>query len=132
MSLDEFILAFRELFPEFDGVSDTLLAIYYDQGLAIFSACNYAMLYLVAHLISIDQANGISGNGSGGSIDGGNGENTSEKVGEIQVNMMAMAESGKETYFTSTPYGRRYLTFRNTCPTRAFSVRCYTSNRVGS
>ncbi|MEE9451885.1 MAG: hypothetical protein V3V61_03905, partial [Gammaproteobacteria bacterium] len=86
------------------GVTDELLAIYYDQGNAIFGACGLALQYLVAHLIAIDTANGVgeAGGATGATLDGGNGENTTETVGQVTVNLMTMAESGKETYFTST------------------------------
>ena len=123
LAFDQFVVKFRILFPEFDGTSDAQLEIYYDQTNTIFNACNNAQLYLAAHLIALDQA---SGAGSSGAVpDGGNGEHTSEKVGEVQVNMKTMADTGKDTYFTTTPYGRRYLIFRNACPAYAFSGRVY-------
>jgi hypothetical protein len=125
LSLAEFISAFRELFPlpQFDWVSDALLGIYYDQALHIFSKCNYAMLYLVAHLLAIDNENNIAEGDSGAGMDGGNGENMQEKVGEIQVMMKTMADSGLDTYYTSTSYGRRYLAFKKACPSYAVSAR---------
>ena len=120
---------FRALFsPDFDSISDAKVTIYLDQAGVIFSACQDAQLYLAAHLIVVDKTNNV-GTEQGGSMDGGNGENTSEKVGEVQVDMKTMADTGLDTYYTSTPYGRRYLAFKKACPAYALSARAYPSAR---
>ena len=124
LSFDEFLPQFRTLFPEFDSVPDATVEIYYNQALTIWGVCGNALLYLVAHLIALDQSNGIGTTGA--TVDGGNGEHTSEKIGDIEVALKTMADSGLETYYTSTPYGRRFLAFKKACPSYRFSARVMT------
>lgn len=122
MDFDEFLTKFRSQFAEFSSVSDDTVENFYNLCLDIFSACNNATLYLCAHLIKISEDANINISGGGAQNDGGDGENTSEKVGQVQTTMMAMAEAGRETFFTRTEYGRIYLTLRNSCPRYVFSV----------
>lgn len=123
MSLAEFIAKFRFLFPQFSTVNDIWLEEYYRQALTIFSKCSYAVLYLTAHLIAIAQDTGM--NSTGAAVDGGSGEVTQEKVGDLQVTMQPMADAmrARDSYFSRTEYGRTYMTFRDTCPSYVFSGR---------
>ena len=251
--MNELLEKFRELFPEFDSLSDSLVEMYLELAGSIFGACQTAQLYLTAHLIALDKANGIGQAGTsptkarlvggvlpllsvidiitdgslimnsidvtgidftsvlsyedvattlqtelenlninvtvayedvtqsfiienviagsseiltyafsyisgtdlssvfslssataisltqgtneitgGATIDGGMGETTSEKVGELQVTLKAMAESGLETYYTSTAYGRRYLALKKVCPTYVYSPRVFMSGTANS
>ena len=125
--MTELLAKFRALFPEFDFLSDAVVLIYLESAGEIFGACSTAQLWLAAHLIALDQANQVGqvGDGSGASIDGGNGEINMEKVGELQVSLKTMADRGLDTYYTTTPYGRRYLAYRAVCPTYVYSPRTF-------
>ncbi len=127
MSSEQFIALFRATFPapQFNYVNDAVLELYYNQALAIFGMCSQAMIFLAAHLITLDKENGLFSGEAGGSVDGGNGEVTSEKVGQIQVNMVSAAENARDVYFQTTPYGRKYIQFRNACPSWGLSIRTY-------
>ena len=126
--MNELLLQFRLLFPEFAAVPDATVLLYLETASKIFNACKEATLYLGAHLIAIDQSNKIGPgfpNPPGAPIDGGGGELTSEKVGELQVTKKPMADTGLETYYTSTPYGRRYLALKKVCAPYVFSPRTF-------
>lgn len=125
--MDELLIKFRALFPEFQNVSDVVVLLYIEMAGKIFCACTTAQLYLAAHLLTLDDANGVGQNGGsvGGSLDGGNGEVTNERVGELEVTTKAMADKGADTYYTTTPYGRRYIVLRNACPAYVFSARTF-------
>lgn len=128
--MDQLIAKFRELFPEFNNISDAVLEIYFDIASNIFNKCGIALQYLVAHLIATDIANGMgpAGAGNGATIDGGSGEVSSEKVGELQVTLKTMADRGYDTFFSTTQYGRYYLALRNTCPSYVYSPRTFPRN----
>ena len=127
MSYEQFLVQFRILFPEFSGVTDAQLLIYYNQSILVSPSCSNAILYLAGHLVALDVGNntGNQGDATGGYIDGGDGEVTMEKVGDLQTNFMAMAQDGADTFYTTTPYGRKYIVFRNACPSYGFSAIVY-------
>jgi len=126
MAFDTFLPQFRVLFPQFSPLSDDAIELYYNQAITIFNetgcaAATNAVLYLTAHLLVID--NVLAGGNTDVGQDGGDGENTSEKVGEVQVTLKPMAETGLATFYTSTVYGRRFLSFRAACPKFAVKAR---------
>ena len=116
----ELLPDFRTRFPEFQSESDERVTLYLDDAIIIFSGCKTATQYLAAHLLTLDNANELGR--SGGTVDGGSGESVSETVGAESVSLMAQAERGSETFYSSTPYGRRFLALKKSCPRHVFSV----------
>jgi len=122
-SAAELLIQFRAKFPEFDSVADSLVLGSIDEALHVFALCDLPVLWLTAHLLAVDCD---SGAGSGGaSVDGGEGETTSESVGGVSASFKSMADTGSDPYYTSTAYGRRFLALRKTTPGYAISVRVY-------
>lgn len=116
MTAAELLPLFRTRYPEFASVSDDEVLIQLGDALCIAGSCGTsAILALAAHLLVLDK------NQDDDTIDGGNGETTSESVGSVSVSMKSQADTGEEAFYTSTKYGRRYLILRRAC--RAFSVR---------
>ena len=122
-STTELLVQFRARFPEFDDVADSVVLVAIDEALHIFALCDLPVIWLTAHLLAIDSD---SGAGSGGaSVDGGEGETTSESVGGVSASFKTQADKGSDTFYTSTAYGRRFLALRKTTPGYAFSVRVH-------
>ena len=122
-SAAELMVLFRARFPEFDLVADSIVLAIINEALHIFALCDLPVLWLTAHLLTLDANYGIGS--TGGSVDGGEGETTSESVGGVSASFKSQADTGADAFYTSTSYGRRYLTLRKTTPAYAFSVRCY-------
>jgi len=119
---------FRSFFPEFAGISDAVVDAYLVDAGVIFCASQRAQVYLAAHLLVLDQASGVGQGGTGGVVDGGDGEHESEKVGEISVTVKTMAESNLDSFYTTTPYGRKFLAFKKASPSYRMSVRVFNRN----
>jgi hypothetical protein len=115
---------FRIRFPEFADpiASDAQVLIYLGDACAIFSCGRRGTLYLSAHLLQVDL---ISGAGStGGGEDGGNGVVSSETVGKVSTAYKNTSDSNsKDVFYETTPYGRKYVQFRNSSPGYRVSVR---------
>ena len=105
-------------FPVFDGQSDATVTLYLEDALCIFKLCDRAVIYLAAHLCSLD----IDQSGNTG-IDSGLGEITSEKIGQKAVTYKTQASVEKDVFYTTTKYGRMFLQLRDKCPSRAFTPR---------
>lgn len=121
MTAEELLPAFRTRFPEFIAQTDARIEAYLGDALLIFTLCETAVLYLAAHLLTLDIE---SGSGStGASSDGGDGEVTSESAGGVSASYKSQAAKEKDVFYMSTVYGRRYVTLRNACPGYRFSVR---------
>ena len=118
-----YLPAFRARFPEFTVADypDATVILALEDAIAIFGACERAFLYLAAHLLTLRG----EGGGAVSGTDGGFGEVQSESIGSKSVTYKTMADKGKDTFFTSTAYGRQFLAFRNACVPRAFHVRVY-------
>ena len=123
---DELVLSFRTRFVEFDAaaVSDPLLNLYLEEALDVFDLCPRAVIFLAAHLIVLDQVSGVGVSG-GASVDGGDGELISDKVGSVSGTYRSMADKGKDTFYTTSVYGRRYIVLRNACSGYSFTVRVF-------
>jgi len=92
---------FREYFPELSGHADDAVERALIVAREMHGLRDKATLYCAAHLIAIDD--GIP------QPDGGQGEVIAESVGSQASRYMAMAESGRQTFFTTTSYGRVFL-----------------------
>lgn len=118
-----YLPAFRTRFPEFTTTAypDAVVILALSDAITIFGACETAFLYLAAHLLSIRGEAGVTV----AAVDGGFGEVQSESIGSKSVSYKSMADKGRDTFYTTTAYGRQFLVFRAACGPRAFSVRVY-------
>lgn len=92
---------FRGEFPELAAQDDAAVEQAIKSAQAIHSLRPLATLYCAAHLLVADD--GVT------QPDGGHGEVTGESVGQLSSSYMAQAERGRESFFTTTSYGRRFL-----------------------
>jgi len=123
MTVEELLPLFRTRFPEFDAQSDARIEAYLGDALLIHALCETAVLYLTAHLLTLDIESGAGSTGA--SSDGGDGEVVSESAGGVSASFKSQADKGKDVFYMSTAYGRRYIALRNACPGYAFSVRVH-------
>ena len=120
----ELLPEFRIRFPEFDDpvATDAAVLIYLGDACAIFSCGRRATLYLAAHLLQVDLTSGAGS--TGGGEDGGNGVVSSETVGKVSTSYKNTSDSNsKDVFYETTPYGRKYIQFRNASPGYRVSVR---------
>ena len=123
-SPEELLPEFRVRFPEFDGESDAKVLLYLGDACAIFSCCTKATIYLAAHLLSLDLVSGTGEAGEGGGVDGGNGVVASESVGSVSTSYKNGSDANaKDVFYETTPYGRKYIQFRNACAGYRVSMR---------
>ena len=94
--------SFREQFPELASTSDALVNRALREALEIHSSRTMATLYCAAHLLQLDQD--INAGTASASEKSGAG------VGSLSVQYVTQAEKGREAFFTSTDYGKRFLT----------------------
>jgi hypothetical protein len=120
-SASDVLTDFRIRFPEFVAVPDATINLYIADALEIFCLRTSCASYLAAHLYVLDQDSGAGG--SGGSVDGGEGEVLSESAGGVSSSFKGQADNGNDSFYTVTPYGRKYLACRNSTPGYIFSVR---------
>ena len=123
MTAEELLSTFRARFPEFITQFDDRLLLYLGDALRIHALCETAVLYLAAHLLTLDIDTGAGSTGA--SVDGGDGEVTAESAGGVSASYKSQAAKEKDVFYMSTAYGRRYVALRNACPGYKFSVRCY-------
>jgi hypothetical protein len=116
LSIDELLPLFNTRFPEFSAVSSARITMYLNDALEIYALSATAVVYLAAHLLTLDNDSGAGSIGA--SLDGGEGEVQVESAGRVSATFITQARTGKESFFTTTAYGRKYLTFR-----KRFSVR---------
>ena len=110
----ELLIDFDIRFPEFSGESEARKTLYIEDAICIFNCCDKAIIYLAAHLLTLDNASGAGS--TGGDVDGGNGLVSSEAVGSVNTSYANQAVAGsKDVYYETTPYGRRYIQLRNAC-----------------
>ena len=122
MTPAELLPIFREHFPEFSRKTDNSVLLTINTALVIHAICELATIYLAAHICTIDADSGVGG--SGGSVDaGGVREKTSDAAKSISASFVSLASKEGDAFYTNTPYGRMYITLRDACPGRRFSVR---------
>ena len=122
-SVSSLLIDFRSKFPEFDSTSDATVESAINDALQMFNLCDLPALYLTAHILTIAADSGMGS--SGADVDGGDGETVSESVGGVSASFKSMADKGSDTFYSTTIYGRMFLSMRQTSPGRAFSVRVY-------
>ncbi len=128
-SVEELLAKFRIRFPEFPAnkISDDVVNMYLNDALCIFSLCDKAVQYLTAHLYVLDRDQSVSEKNGKAGVDDGLGQIESDKIGKKATTYKHQTGKGgkTESFYTSTPYGRKYLEFARKCPGAAFTVRVY-------
>ena len=94
---------FRTQFPEFPQATspDENVNRVLAEAREIHCVSDLATLFCAAHLLALDQ--GPRGIGAG------SGEATMKQAGPLRASYRTQAETGRQTFFTSSSYGRRYL-----------------------
>lgn len=119
--VDDLLVDFRVRLPEFVATADSVVEFALGDALLIYALCDTGVLYLAAHILTLHAESGVGS--TGGTVDGGDGETTSESAGGVSASFKAMADTGSEAFFATTAYGRMFLTIRKTSVGHAFSVR---------
>lgn len=114
---------FRSRFPEFSSTADSVVTEILGEALIIHKGSPKATQFLAAHILTLDNDSGICS--SGATVDGGEGEVTSESVGAESASYKTQAENAGDVFFTTTAYGRRFLALRRATPAYGFSVRVF-------
>ena len=99
---------FRRQFPEFSETSDESVERALDEALHIHSSRILATIFCAAHLLTLDAT-----------AEGGVQTSPEKKgagAGSLRVDYVTQAENGKEAFFTSTNYGKRFLTLEKRNP----------------
>lgn len=105
--------AFRERYPEFDSVSDTLLNAYFVEATVYLNNTDTSPVtdvavravylnMLVAHLAAINS--GVGGQASSGLV----GRVTNASEGSVSVSVDAGPSSASSWWYMQTPYGAAY------------------------
>ncbi len=125
MSSPETLLPlFRIRFPEFIAVEDPTVLMYLGDALSIFNCNDTATQYLAAHFLVLDIDSGAGS--TGGDVDGGSDNVVSESVGAISTTWKTSnTEKASDIEYETTPYGRRYMQFRNATPAYRVSMRVH-------
>jgi len=107
---------FREAFPELSARPDDAVVRALQVAQAIHCLRHIATLYCAAHLLVV--ADDII------QPDGGQAEATERGMGQLTTKYQAQAERGRESFFTTSSYGRQFLTLERRS-SYAMSVRVY-------
>ena len=91
---------FKAAYPAFNSTQDSEVNAALAEAQDLFRTTERGVFLLTAHLLTIN-------------ADGFDAETTAERVGEQAVSVKAQAETGRDAFYTSTLYGRRFLAHRN-------------------
>lgn len=109
--MDADLATFRTQFPELSTTSDDVVQRNLELALDLHDTSARATLYLTAHLATLP-------------LDGESpGELTSESIGPKSAEYMTQAETGDESFYTRTEYGRRFLALSRRATAGLFKVR---------
>lgn len=113
------ITEFREIFPEFNSVSNARVQYYMDLAIAqvgknAFGECYAQAVYLLtAHnLLMMDPSRAQSG------------EKASEKVGDLAVSYNTSKSGGMDGELSQTQYGKQFIQLRNSKVVAPMLVDC--------
>ena len=96
------LASFRAEFPEFSTTSDDAVNRFLALAKLIHTVREAATLYCTAHLLKLEQSR-EAGNVTSAEI-------SSRGVGPMNASYLTQAETGRESFFTSTSYGKIFLT----------------------
>lgn len=105
---------FRARFNEFAGTTDESVELALEEALILHSVVPLATLYAAAHLLKLD-ADTAAGRDRGGEV-------SEESAGPLKTKYRTQADTGADSFWTSTSYGRRFLTLEKRTPRHALSV----------
>lgn len=122
---EELLPVFRREFPEFDAKSDDLIKMFIEKALLIHALCEMATVYLAAHFCVTFASLKAGEAGDGAPIDaGGIREVIGETAKSISTTYQSMTEAGSaDAWYITTLYGRVYVSLKNSCSAKKFSVR---------
>ena len=112
---------FRAEFPAFASDTDypdALITRMGKEALSIHALSEVAHRYCLAHLLVLSKA-------AVAVQDGGAGEIKSEGIGKKRVGYMTQAETERDVFFSTTSYGRAFLTHERRTPARQMSIRVF-------
>ena len=95
------LVDFRAQFPEFLSSIDVDVERVLTEALLIHSARPLATLFCAAHLLSFNKQ--VAAGSTPAT------ETSMRKAGPLSSSSITQAETGWQAFFTSTPYGRRFL-----------------------
>ena len=111
---------FKTLYPEFDSVDDVVVQLNLDMAYEIHKCSEFAVYALTAHFLYLQEKEGTGSSGS--SATGTLKEITKSTVGRVKTEFASMSESSEDSYYETSPYGRKYLALRDASLKR-FSTR---------
>ena len=105
----------RTAFPELDSATypDASVAAAINVARSIAAATTEIWLHCTAHLLTLPRQ---------AKVDGGAGEITGAGLGPQQNQYKTMADTGRDVFFTTTPYGRLVLALEERSINSRFSV----------
>jgi hypothetical protein len=112
--MENLLIKFREWFPEFSAEADSVINKYIIEAQSIYCRKEIAIIHLAAHLLTLDKRSGVGT--CGGNVDGG----SEVVIVGVTEEYKQPDTSARDSYYKSTPYGRKFLEFRKS--TRGFSV----------
>ena len=92
---------FRDQFPEFNSSADDVVNRILAEALLIHSARPLATLFCAAHLLKYNEQ--VAAGSTPAT------ETSMRKAGPLSSSSITQATDGWQAFFTSTPYGRRFL-----------------------
>jgi len=101
---------FRALFNEFAQTSDEQIERAIDTSYTIYALSKRALLFLVAHILTLETEEK--------KLDGGQGEVRVERIGKKQLEYITQASSAGESFYTTSFYGRIHIQLRKASPSR--------------
>ena len=107
---------FRLYLPQFTDTPDATVERALLIVQEIHSRSKLAAVYCAAHILTLEADDTDQ-------PDGGHGEISSETIGPSETTYVTQAEQGREAFFTTTLYGRTFLTLEKRNPEHAFSAR---------
>jgi len=109
------VVGFRDQFPEFARATDAQVGQALTASSFLSARPASALPFAAAHLLAIQLERT-------GEPDGGSGEVKSESLAGAAMGTMPMAESGSDTFWTTSPYGRMVLALRMSDPATRIGV----------
>lgn len=106
---------FRSKFAEFSSVDDAVVSSLIPQAYGLSDVSEEATLYCIAHLVALKEE-------ETGKPDGGSGEVMSDTIGPKTTAFMTQAETNREVFFSTTPYGRRVLAIESRTSESALAI----------
>ena len=105
---------FRERFAEFSTTEDSAVSLALEEAGLIHAVRTLAHLYLTAHLIELERLR-AAGTPAAGEV-------SFERAGSLMVQYKTQAEAGGDAFFTSTEYGKHFLTLERRSPRRTIGA----------